>query len=90
MARYVALDALRVGAQRYIEATQSETDPQKKRKLAVTASAVTQLAEQLERGIALTPADVAAYREMLADVDAELRAAIETVLEPRRVSSSTP
>jgi hypothetical protein len=90
MAGHVALDALRIGAQCYIEATQRETDPQKMRKLAVTASALSQLFEQLERGIALTSADVAAYREMLADVDdPELRAAINTLLDPKVNSAAS-
>jgi hypothetical protein len=88
MAHRVVLDALRAEAQCFIEAVQRETDPHKMRKLAVTASALSQLSEQLERGIALTSADIAAYREMLADVDnAERRAAIDTLLELRRTSS---
>jgi hypothetical protein len=89
MAHRVVLDALHAEAQRYIEGVQRETDPQKMRKLATTASALSQLCEQMERGVALSSADVAAYREMLGYVDdAELRAAIDTLLEPRRVSSS--
>jgi hypothetical protein len=84
MAHRVVLDALRAEAQRYIEAVQRETDPQKMRKLATTASALFQLFEQMERGVALSSADVTAYREMLGYVDdAELRAAIDTLLDPK-------
>jgi hypothetical protein len=90
MAHRVVLDALHAEAQRYIEAVQRETDPQKMRKLATTASALSQLVEQLGRGIALSPADVAAYREMLGHVDdAELRAAIDAVLDPKVNSTAS-
>jgi hypothetical protein len=90
MAHRVVLDALHAEAQRYIEAVQRETDPQKMRKLATTASALSQLVEQLGRGIALSPADVAAYREMLGHVDdAELRAAIDAVLDPKVNSAAS-
>jgi hypothetical protein len=52
-----------------------------KRKLALAASALFQLAEQLESGTALTTTHVGAYREMLADaIDDELRKAIDTLL----------
>jgi hypothetical protein len=90
MAHRVVLDALHAEAQRYIEAVQRETDPQKMRKLATTASALSQLVEQLGRGIALSPADVAAYREMLLHVDdAELRAAIDALLDPKVNSAAS-
>jgi hypothetical protein len=90
MAHRVVLDALRAAAQRYIEAVQRETDPQKMRKLATTASALSQLFEQMERGIAISSADVAAYREMLGYVDdAELRAAIDTLLDPKVNSAAS-
>jgi hypothetical protein len=62
------LDELREEAQRYTEAAQRSTEPQQKRNLAIAASALFQLAEQLERGTALTATPVGAYREMLADV----------------------
>jgi hypothetical protein len=81
MEHQVVLDELRDEAQRYIEAAQRATEPQQKRKLAIAASALFQLAEQLERGTALTAAHAGAYREMLADVlDEELRKAIDTLL----------
>ena len=49
--------------------------------LTIAASTLFQLAEQLERGTALTATHVGAYREMLADViDDELRKAIDTLL----------
>ena len=81
MEHQVVLDELRDEAQRYIEAAQRATEPQQKRKLAIAASALFQLAEQLERGTALTAAHVGTYREMLADVlDDELRKAIDTLL----------
>lgn len=88
MAHRVVLGGLRAEAQRYIAAAQRETDPHKMRKLAVTAFALSQLAEQLERNVPLTAARVDAYREMLAGVlDDELRRAIDTLLhaqeEPR-------
>jgi hypothetical protein len=90
MAHRVVLDALHAEAQRYIEAVQRETDPQKMRKLATTASALSQLVEQLGRGIALSPADVAAYREMLGYIDdAELRAAIDALLDPKVNSAAS-
>jgi hypothetical protein len=90
MAHRVGLDALHAEAQRYIEAVQRETDPQKMRKLATTASALSQLFEQMERGIAISSADVAAYREMLGYVDdAELRAAIDTLLDPKVTSAAS-
>ena len=81
MEHQVILDELRDEAQRFIEATQRATEPQQKRKLALAASALFQLAEQLERGTALTATHAGAYREMLADViDDELRKAIDTLL----------
>jgi hypothetical protein len=90
MAHRVVLDALHAEAQRYIEAVQRETDPQKMRKLATTASALSQLFEQMERGVALSSADVAAYREMLGYVDdAELRAAIDALLDPKVTSAAS-
>jgi hypothetical protein len=77
----VVLDGLRAEAQCYIDAAQRETEPDGKHKLTVAASALNQLAEQLERGIPLTAAHVEAYREMLADVlDDELRKVIDTLL----------
>ncbi|HEV2547005.1 MAG TPA: hypothetical protein VGU20_06695 [Stellaceae bacterium] len=90
MAHRVVLDVLHAQAQRYTEAVQREPDPQKMRKLAVTASALSQLFEQLERGVALSSADIAAYREMLGHVDdAELRAAIDTLLDPKVNSAAS-
>ena len=81
MAHQVVLDALNDEAQRYSEAAQRAIELQRKRKLAIAASALFQLAEQLERGRALTATHVSAYREMLADViDDELRKAIDTLL----------
>ena len=81
MEHQVILDELNDEAQRYIEAAQRATEPQQKRKLAIAASALFQLAQQLESGTALTAVHVEAYREMLADViDDELRKAIETLL----------
>jgi hypothetical protein len=90
MAHRVVLDALHAEVQRYIEAVQRETDPQKMRKLATTASALSQLFEQMERGVALSSADVAAYREMLGYVDdTELRAAIDALLDPKVSSAAS-
>ena len=90
MAHRVVLDALHAEAQRCIEAVKRETDPQKMRKMQTTASALAQLAEQLERRVALSSADVAAYREMLGQVDdAELRAAIDTLLDPKVNSAAS-
>ena len=81
MEHQVVLDELRDEAQRYIEAAQRATEPQQKRKLAIAASALFQLAEQLERGGVLSATHVEAYREMLADVlDDELRKAVDTLL----------
>ena len=81
MDHQVILDELRDEAQRYIEAAQRASEPLQKRKLALAASALFQLAEQLEKGAALTATHVGAYREMLADVlDDELRKAIDTLL----------
>ena len=81
MEHQVILDELNDEAQRYIEAAHRTTEPQQKRKLAVAASALFQLARQLESGTALTATHVEAYREMLADViDDELRKAIDTLL----------
>ena len=81
MEHQVVLDELRDEAQRYIEGAQRATEPQQKRKLAVAASALFQLAEQLANGTTLTATHVGAYREMLADVlDDELRKAIDTLL----------
>jgi hypothetical protein len=81
MEHLVVLDGLRAEAQRYIEAAQRETGPEAKRKLALAASALTQLVEQLERGAALTAAHIETYREMLVGVlDDELRKAIDTLL----------
>ena len=81
MEHQVVLDELNDEAQRYIEAAQRATEPQQKRKFAIAASALFQLAQQLESGTTLTATHVAAYREMLADVlDDELRKAIDTLL----------
>ena len=81
MEHLVVLDELRDEAQRYIEAAQRTSEPQQKRKLALAASALFQLAEQLESGTTLTTTHVGTYREMLADViDDELRQAIDTLL----------
>ena len=81
MQHQVVLEQLRDEAQRYIEAAQRATEPQQKIRLEIAAIALFQLAEQLERGIALTAMHVGAYREMLADVpDEELRTAIDTLL----------
>jgi hypothetical protein len=90
MAHRVVLDVLYAEAQRYIAAVQRETDPEKMRKLAVTASGLSQLFEQVDRGIALTSTDVAAYRETLGHVeDAKLRAAINTLLDPKVNSAAS-
>jgi hypothetical protein len=81
MEHQVILDELNDEAQRYIEAAQRATEPLQKRKLALAASALFQLAQQLESGTTLTATHIEAYREMLADViDDELRKAIETLL----------
>ena len=81
MEHQVVLDELRDEAQRYIEAARRATEPQQKRKLALAASALFQLAEQLESGVVLTATHMAAYREMLAGViDDELRKAIDTLI----------
>jgi hypothetical protein len=81
MEHQVILDELRDEAQRFIEAAQRASEPQQQRKLALAASALFQLAEQLERGTPLTATHVGAYREMLADViDDELRKAIDALL----------
>jgi hypothetical protein len=81
MEHLVVLDELREEAERYFDAARRETEPEGQRKLAVAASALYQLAEQLERGTPLTPAHIEAYREMLAGVlDEELRRAIDTLL----------
>jgi cob(I)alamin adenosyltransferase len=81
MEHQVVLDELRDEAQRYIDAAQRASEPQQKRKLVLAASALFQLAEQLESGTALTKTHVKAYREMLADaIDDELRKAIDTLL----------
>jgi hypothetical protein len=81
MEHQVVLDELRDEAQRYIEAAQRAPERQLRSKLEIAASALYQLAEQLERGTALTAVHVGAYREMLADaIDDELRKAIDTLL----------
>jgi hypothetical protein len=64
MEHQVVLDELRDEAQRYIEGAQRATEPQQKRKLAIAASALFQLAEQLERGTALTAARLVSRRPL--------------------------
>ena len=77
-----ALDELRAEARRYLEAANKETLPEKKRKLAAAAHTLSELAERLEQGVAVTDEQIRRYRDMLGEaLDDEQRKAFDRLLD---------
>jgi hypothetical protein len=76
------LDELLAEARRFLEAADKEMVPEKKRKLASAGLALSELAERLERRVAVTDEQIRRCRDMLGHaLDDDQRKALDRLLD---------